>query len=92
MKSNKEIITKLIKKQGMVLGCWDKEMEKISKNELKRVLDKIGYGSTDVHIKIRRKDYVVEVSEVDNECDFKLLSRATYEDLYGKIYEEDWYI
>lgn len=88
-KSNKELIVERIEelakieKRNFSLGCWDKNIEKISKKELKKVIDSICGDSTDVDIYIRKKLYVLQISIVDNEIDFNLLTKDEYISRYG---------
>ena len=92
-KTNKELIAEkienLVKETGVnfSLGCWDKGIEKISKKELKKVIDEITGDSTDVDIYIRKKLYVLQISVVDNEIDFNLLTQEEYISRYG---DERW--
>ena len=65
----------------------DKNIEKISKKELKKVIDFICGDSTDVDIYIRKKLYIVEISMCDNEIDFNLLTQEEYISRYG---DERW--
>lgn len=88
--TNKERIIKKLSQIEYDLGCYDKDMEKLNYNNLKKVLKNIGYGSTDVQVFINRKPHIVEVSEVENEYDFKLLSKAEYQSQYGHQYDEDF--
>ena len=92
-KTNKELIVeriqKLVKETGVKfsLGCWDKNIEKVSKKELKKVIDSIYGDSTDVDIYIRKKLYVLQISVVDYEIDFNLLTKEEYISRYG---DERW--
>ena len=92
-KTNKELIVErieeLIKETGVKfsLGCWDKNIEKISKKELKKVIDEITGDSTDVDVYIRKKLYVLQISVVDYEIDFNLLTQEEYISRYG---DERW--
>ena len=92
-KTNKELIAErieeLVKETGVnfCLGCWDKNIEKISKKELKKVVDSIYGDSTDVDIYIRKKLYVLQISVVDYEIDFNLLTQEEYISRYG---DERW--
>lgn len=90
-KTNKEQVEETISKEGLVLCSCTKDIEKLPKKELSRVLDTIGYGSsTNIYMNFDNTDYIVEVSEVDSEVDIWLVTRKDYEDIYGEIYEEDW--
>lgn len=83
--NNRTILDKAIKEVDVryEIGCYSEGMEKISKAELKKVLDVIDLEYTDVDIKIRKKKYVVEIATVDNEKDFILMTREEYIDRYG---------
>lgn len=87
--NNKELIAErienLVKETGVKfsLGCWDKNIEKVSKKELKKVIDGITGDSTDVDVCIRKKLYVVEISMCNNEIDFNLLTQKEYLSRYG---------
>ena len=86
MKTNKEIIVNKIKSEGYTLGIYDKMLNKLNKQNLKKVLDNIKYTS-DTKIFINRKPYIIEISEVDSEIDFNALTLAEYESRYGKWYQ-----
>ena len=34
-KTNREIIVEKLKSEGYVLGCWDKQLDKLNKSNLK---------------------------------------------------------
>ena len=90
-KSNKELVEEAVTKEGLVMCCCSKDIEKLPKKDLDRVIDVIGYGSSStVYMNFDDTDYIVEVSQVDDEVDIWLITRAQYEDIYGEIYEEDW--
>ena len=94
-KTNKELIVErienLVKETGVKfsLGCWDKNIEKVSKKELKKVVNSIYGDSTDVDIYIRKKLYVLQISVVDYEIDFNLLTKEEYISCYGSERWED---
>ena len=81
-KTNREIIIEKLKSEGYILGCWDKQLDKLNKSNLKKVLDNIRYTS-DTKIFIDRKPFIVEISECDNEIDFNVLTLKEYEYRYG---------
>ena len=85
MKTNKEIIINKIKSEGYILGIYDNALNKLNKQNLKKVLDNIRYTS-DTKVFINRKPYIIEISEVDSEVDFNALTLAEYENRYGKWY------
>jgi hypothetical protein len=85
MKTNKEIIINKIKSEGYTLGIYDNMLDKLNKQNLKKVLDNIKYVS-DTKVFINRKPYIVEISEVDSEIDFSIITLDEYESRYGKWY------
>ena len=82
-KTNREIIVEKLKSEGYVLGCWDKQLDKLNKSNLKKVLDNIRY-TNDTKVFYNRKPFIVEISECDNEIDFNVLSLKEYEYRYGE--------
>ena len=82
-KTNREIIVEKLKSEGYVLGCWDKQLDKLNKSNLKKVLDNIRYTS-DTKVFYNRIPFIVEISECDNEIDFNVLSLSEYQYRYGK--------
>lgn len=85
MKTNKEIIINKIKSEGYTLGIYDNMLDKLNKQNLKKVLGNIKYVS-DTKVFINRKPYIVEISEVDSEIDFSIITLDEYESRYGKWY------
>ena len=83
MKTNKQIIIEKIKSEGYEIGIYDKLIDKLNKTNLKKVLDNIRYTS-DTRICINRKPFIVEISEVDNEIDFNVLTLREYKYRYGE--------
>ena len=91
MKTNKQRIEEKLNKEGFILGCWDKNIDKLNYNNIKKVLDDIPFGATDIQVSFNRKKYIIEVSDVDNEYDFKMTAKSTYLDKYGDDeYYEKW--
>jgi hypothetical protein len=85
MKNKREIEQKLMS-IGFSLGTYDNKIDKLSKEELVKILDNIEYGSTDIGVIIDRNEYVVEIYHVDNEVDIKLISTKEYAKTYGRIF------
>lgn len=88
-KTNKEIVIDKLKGTEFTLGGFNDKMELLNKNNLKKVTDNMGYGSTDVDVFINRKPFVVEIFHVDNEIDFGILSKDEYISRYGNERYED---
>lgn len=90
-KTNKDIISKYIAKENYVIGCWDKKMEKLSPQAIKKVLYwALEDDYMDIEVFINRKPYVVEMATVDNEKDFKLTSKRNYIAQYDNEFYEEW--
>ena len=82
-KTNREIIVEKLKSEGYVLGCWDKQLDKLNKSNLKKVLDNIRYEN-DTKVFYNRIPFIVEISECNNEIDFNVLTLKEYEYRYDK--------
>lgn len=88
--TNKEIIEKKVKELDYKLGCYNNMIDKLSKKELKKVIEDLDQERTDVKVKINRKPYVVEITTMDNDKDLSILSVEEYVDRYGdEILEEE---
>lgn len=92
MKTNRDRISEKLSKEGFTIGCWDKQLDKLNYNNIKKVLDNIPFGATDIKVAYNRKTYIVEVYDVDNEYDFTMISKTAYRSIYGDEYDEkfDW--
>ncbi len=83
-------VTEHAKELGLTLAIYDEGIEKISYKQLNEVLDQLRFGTGDVKVSIRRKQYVVEVAIDNQELDLYLLSREDYESKYGyDLYEDE---
>ena len=87
MKTNKQRVGEKLSKEGFIIGCWDKQLDKLNYNNIKKILDDIPFGATDIQVSYNRKKYIVEVSDVDNEYDFKM----TEKNIYLNKYDDDEY-
>lgn len=84
-------ITERAKKLGLTVAIYDEGIENMSLKQLDAVLDQLPFGTGDVKVSIRRRQYVVEVVIDDNELDLYLLSREEYESKYGcDLYDEEY--
>ena len=91
MKTNRDRIEKKLNKEGFELGCYDSNIDKLNYNNVKKILDNLCFGATDIQVSYNRKKYIIEVSDVDNEYDFKMTAKSTYLDKYGDDeYYEKW--
>nr|DAI99497.1 MAG TPA: hypothetical protein [Caudoviricetes sp.] len=82
MKTNKQRIEEKLNKEGFIIGCYDSNIDKLNYNNVKKILDNLCFGSTDIQVSLNRKKYIVEVSDVDNEYDFKMTEKNIYLDKY----------
>lgn len=91
MKTNKQRVEEKLSKEGFIIGCWDKSIDKLNYNNIKKILDDIPFGSTDIQVSYNRKKYIIEVSDVDNEYDFKMTEKNVYLNKYDDDeYYEKW--
>lgn len=75
---------------GLTVATYDERIENVSYNQLDEILDQLEFGSGDIKVSIRRKQFIIEVVIDDNEVDLHLLSRDEYENKYGRdLYEEE---
>lgn len=82
-KTNREIIIEKLKSEGYILGCWDKQLDKLNKSNLKKVLDNIRYEN-DTKVFYNRTAYVVQIdNSIDLEVDFNMISLETYISMFG---------
>ena len=83
-KTNREIIVEKLKSEGYILGCWDKQLDKLNKSNIKKVLDNISY-TDDTKVLYNRMAYVVQIdNSIDLEVDFNMISLETYIFMFGK--------
>jgi hypothetical protein len=84
------MIIEKLESEGLELGIYGTDMNKLSLKAMEPVLEAIEFGdTTDIGVKVRRELYVVEVCRVDNELDFKIMSRGSYKNRYGRDFFED---
>jgi hypothetical protein len=87
MKNKLKLKEKLLS-VGFSLGCYDSEIEKLSKKELDKILDNIEFGTTDIGVTIDNNKYIVEIYHVDNEVDLKIITPKEYAKTYGRIFSK----
>ena len=88
-KKTRQAIVKRVEELGYKMGCWDNKLYLLNPTNLKKVLDNLDQEHTDVKICINRKHHVVEITTVDGEKDFSVLTKAEYIDRYGSEKYED---
>lgn len=83
-------ITERANTLGLTVATYDEGIENVSLKQLDAVLDQLEFGTGDIKVSIRKKQYVVEVVIDDNELDLYLITREEYENKYGcDVYEEE---
>jgi hypothetical protein len=83
---NKVAIKEKLISVGLTLGCYDTKIEKLSKKDMKKLIDNIEFGSTDVGVSNNK--LIVEVIYVDNEVDLSVATAAEYAKTYGRIFSD----
>ena len=82
--NNRQAITKAVKEAGAKIGCYDKEVNRLDKKALEKVIDMIPYkDSTDIDVIHNGTNYVIEMESVDNEIDLYIISLEDYNNKYG---------
>lgn len=80
--TNKQQFKEALKEIGYELGCYDNNLEKLTKKAMKEVLEEIEFGYH-IYFTMRRIDYVIEVYQVGNETDLYLKTVKEYEAQYN---------
>lgn len=82
-KSNEDIVTAEVEKLGYELSSCDSLINKLSKKELSKVIDVLDQEYTDVDVIINKKEYVVEITTVDDEKDLNVITKLEYISRYS---------
>ena len=82
---NKQLLIDALASRGYKLGCYNKDMELLSKRSLNRVIEAVEFGTGDIHVSINRSQYVIEISNVDREIDFNIIAVDAYKERYGEF-------
>ena len=82
-RNNRKIIEQKLNEMNFEIGCYDATIDKISKVELQKIIDSLHHEWTDVDIKIRGREYVIEICTVDNEKDLNVITKEEYILRYG---------
>lgn len=73
-----------------ILSGYPDEFDQLSEKEFSKLMSYVGPDYTDVDVSLKRKNYVVEITCVDNEVGFSWLTRDEYINRYGnERYEKD---
>ena len=76
---NKQIIKDKLQELGYNLGCYSKEIDTLSKPQLKKVLDGLKWET----FKFNTRTHTIYGSTVDNEKDVQMLPKSEYKELFG---------
>lgn len=79
----KSQITKQLKLKGYTLDCYDKEISRLSDEDINKVMSRIGWGSTDVLVDYGNKVVTVDESCDDDTIDLSILTKEEYISRYG---------
>jgi len=88
LSKNKQLIENEITKDGNIIGIYHKKIDDLHPRSLKRVIENIGFGNTDVPVTLKGVKHVVEIAYVDNEVDVMILPYSEYRNRYGKSWAE----
>lgn len=81
-RTNREVIADKI--APLVIGCYDKKMNDLNQNNLKKVLNELEYDDTRIEVFINRKKHIIEVCNVDDEVDFEVLTMSEFRGRNGE--------
>ena len=84
--NNKTSIRNKLEEFNRIVGCYDDGIERLNKNNLKKVLEALEFGGdTDVTVSLNGKKYVIEIvtTSSDDEVDFYMSTLKEYNDKYG---------
>jgi|GEM_PF-3669406 len=71
--------------EELQIGCYDKIIDTFSKRSVNRIIENaIDLEHTDIAVTNKGTRYIVEISTVDNEKDFKVKTASEYKNLYGR--------
>ncbi|MFJ8528360.1 hypothetical protein [Bacillus sp. NPDC094106] len=88
---NRDLIVKKLETidEDLELNCYNSLIEKLSVDELNKVLERLEEEWTDVAVVMENKAYIVEIKTVDNEKDLDILLADVYKNRYG-VSDEDF--
>lgn len=83
--SNREKLAEFLEGSELSIGCYDKNIDKLSVTNFNKILSAVDsrYDALDIDVSLNRKKYVVELFIVDNEVDLNLISKENYQAQYG---------
>ena len=80
-KTFKSQVQKKAKDFNLRIGCWDEQLEIVSKKYQVDLLENMEFES-DTFIRIKRQPNVCQIDIVDGEIDFKVITKNEYINRY----------
>ena len=87
--TNKDRVAKVLKKDDFKIGIFDERLNDCSVGWCKIMIELSAYPG-DRLIKIQRVPDILEVSQVDDEIDYRVITPEGYESLYGRAFGEEY--
>ena len=86
-----EQIVNYIKSLGLEVGIIDNRVKQFNQTTIKKIINNFFGDSTDIDIKYKLKDYVIEIEVIDfKTVDIYMIPKKEYISLYGSSrYEEE---
>ena len=86
-----EQIVNYIKSLGLEIGIVDDRLKQFNQTTIKKIINNFFGDSTDIDIKFKCKEYVLEIEVIDfKTVDIYLIPKNEYISLYGSSrYEEE---
>lgn len=86
-----EQIIKHIESLGLKVGIIDNRVKQFNKTTIEKIINNFFGDSTDIDIKYKCKDYILEIEVIDfKTVDIYMISKNEYISLYGSSrYEEE---
>ncbi|PJZ17965.1 hypothetical protein CEW46_31200 [Bacillus cereus] len=89
--TNQDIIKSKLadSEDGYVLGCYNKGIDNLPKEELDKVLEFIDEAWIDVEVILNGVPHIVEIETVGTERDLHFMTKEAYQNRYGNKEDED---
>lgn len=86
-----EQITSYIESLGLEIGIVDNRLKQFNQTTIKKIINNFFGDTTDIDIKYKCKDYILEIEVIDfKTVDIYLIPKKEYINMYGnERYEED---
>lgn len=82
MNKKQELVEKKMQELEIV-GTYDPFLDKLAKTELNKVLTGLETeDNTDIPVKVRGKEYVIQIEYWDNEVSFHPITQEQYDEMF----------